>query len=197
MDGLLVPVVEALLVAAVSIAGTLLFLERSANSRTRVAQRQADQVLQEAEQVRRDAEITAKDEAIRLRGDLDEEWRALHVAHEIAPEHQVVRVRLAKVLTDRGRTEEAIPMYEALLKNGPEYVPLLLGIALAKRDAGAGADLQRAAELFEAGLTVREVAANLRISKSEAGRLRLQAIGDERPHRSSDEKTGYLHQIRR
>jgi putative DNA primase/helicase len=55
----------------------------------------------------------------------------------------------------------------------------------------------RAAELFEAGLTVREVAANLRISKSEAGRLRLQAIGDERPHRSSDEKTGYLHQIRR
>ncbi|HYP60941.1 MAG TPA: Rnase Y domain-containing protein, partial [Thermomicrobiales bacterium] len=73
MDGLLVPVVEALLVAAVSIAGTLLFLERSANSRTRVAQRQADQVLQEAEQVRRDAEITAKDEAIRLRGDLDRE----------------------------------------------------------------------------------------------------------------------------
>jgi len=43
--------------------------------------------------------------------------------------------------------------------------------------------LKRAVELFEAGLTVREVAANLRISKSEAGRLRLQTIGDERPHR--------------
>jgi ribonuclease Y len=73
VDGLFVPVVEALLVAAVSIAGTLLYLERRANSRLREAQRQADQVLQEAEEVRRDAEISAKDEAIRLRGDLDRE----------------------------------------------------------------------------------------------------------------------------
>ena len=48
--------------------------------------------------------------------------------------------------------------------------------------------LKRATEMFTEGLTVREVAANLRISKSEAGRLRLQAIGDERPHRSSEAK---------
>jgi hypothetical protein len=32
--------------------------------------------------------------------------------------------------------------------------------------------------MFEAGLTVREVAANLRISKSEAGRLRIRALQD-------------------
>ena len=38
--------------------------------------------------------------------------------------------------------------------------------------------LMRAAELFGEGLTVREVAATLRISKSEAGRLRIRAIED-------------------
>jgi putative DNA primase/helicase len=38
--------------------------------------------------------------------------------------------------------------------------------------------LMRAAELFGEGLTVREVAATLRISKSEAGRLRIRAAED-------------------
>jgi hypothetical protein len=38
--------------------------------------------------------------------------------------------------------------------------------------------LKRAAALFAEGLTVREVAAILRISKTEAGRLRVQALDD-------------------
>jgi orotate phosphoribosyltransferase-like protein len=38
--------------------------------------------------------------------------------------------------------------------------------------------LKRATELFAEGLTVREVATALRISKSEAGRLRLRALAD-------------------
>jgi putative DNA primase/helicase len=38
--------------------------------------------------------------------------------------------------------------------------------------------LLQAAELFADGLTVREVAATLRISKSEAGRLRLRALAE-------------------
>jgi hypothetical protein len=38
--------------------------------------------------------------------------------------------------------------------------------------------LNRAAELFSEGMTVREVAAMLRISKSEAGRLRIRALED-------------------
>jgi putative DNA primase/helicase len=38
--------------------------------------------------------------------------------------------------------------------------------------------LLQAAELFADGLTVREVAATLRISKSEAGRLRLRAMAE-------------------
>ena len=38
--------------------------------------------------------------------------------------------------------------------------------------------LKQAAELFADGLTVREVAAALKISKSEAGRLRLRALTD-------------------
>jgi hypothetical protein len=36
----------------------------------------------------------------------------------------------------------------------------------------------QAAELFEEGMTVREVAATLRISRSEAGRLRLRALAE-------------------
>jgi putative DNA primase/helicase len=38
--------------------------------------------------------------------------------------------------------------------------------------------LKRAAELFAEGFTVREVAATLRISKTEAGRLRIRAFND-------------------
>jgi hypothetical protein len=38
--------------------------------------------------------------------------------------------------------------------------------------------LLRAAELFSDGMTVREVAVTLRISKSEAGRLRIRASED-------------------
>jgi putative DNA primase/helicase len=38
--------------------------------------------------------------------------------------------------------------------------------------------LKRAAVLFADGLTVREVAATLRVSKSEAGRLRIQVLDD-------------------
>ena len=38
--------------------------------------------------------------------------------------------------------------------------------------------LLQAAELFADGLTVREFAATLRISKSEAGRLRLRALAE-------------------
>ena len=73
MDGIFIPLVEAILVAAVSVAGTLFFLERRANSRLRMVQLQADQLLQNSEQIRRDAELAAKDEAIRLRGDVDRE----------------------------------------------------------------------------------------------------------------------------
>jgi AAA domain len=38
--------------------------------------------------------------------------------------------------------------------------------------------LKQASALFQDGLTVREVAARLRISKTEAGRLRLRALGE-------------------
>jgi putative DNA primase/helicase len=41
--------------------------------------------------------------------------------------------------------------------------------------------LMQAAELFAEGMTVREVAATLRISKSEAGRLRIRAVTDGMP----------------
>lgn len=88
----------------------------------------------------------------RLRGDLDEEWRVLREALAINPEDQDVRVRMAKLLTDRGRADEAIPILEGLLKDGPDYVPFLLGVALAKRNVGS--DLKRAAELFEETATI-------------------------------------------
>jgi hypothetical protein len=43
----------------------------------------------------------------------------------------------------------------------------------------APALLQQAADLFDSGMTVPQVAAALQISKSEAGRLRLKAVNGE------------------
>jgi putative DNA primase/helicase len=51
------------------------------------------------------------------------------------------------------------------------------GIRWSSRDLVAPI-LKRAAQLFSEELTVREVAATLRISKSEAGRLRTRAVDD-------------------
>ena len=73
MSGIVIPVVVAIVVAALAIAGTLLVLERRANSRTRLAQQHAEEILQKAEEQQRDASIAAKDEAIRLRNELDRE----------------------------------------------------------------------------------------------------------------------------
>ena len=49
--------------------------------------------------------------------------------------------------------------------------------------------LMQAAELFEEGMTVREIASALRISKSEAGRLRQRALAENlmSDERQSDE----------
>jgi putative DNA primase/helicase len=60
--------------------------------------------------------------------------------------------------------------------------------------------LHRAATLFDAGMSVREVAAMLQISRSEAGRLRLRAIaeglfepdGDEQPDEPEPPMNGHL-----
>jgi putative DNA primase/helicase len=49
--------------------------------------------------------------------------------------------------------------------------------------------LKRAAELFQAGLSVREVAGTLRVSKTEAGRLRLRALSEGLlPARQGDDR---------
>ena len=71
--GILIPVVEGILVAALAIAGTLFVLERRANSRIKIAEHRSEEILAEAEQTRRDAAIAAKDESIRLRNELDRE----------------------------------------------------------------------------------------------------------------------------
>jgi hypothetical protein len=60
---------------------------------------------------------------------------------------------------------------ETITAGGPE------GIRWCSRDLTPPM-LKRATELFAEGLTVREVATTLRISKSEAGRLRLRASAD-------------------
>jgi putative DNA primase/helicase len=65
----------------------------------------------------------------------------------------------------------AIPFEASVTADGPE------GIRWSSRDLTPPI-LKRATELFADGLTVREVAAILRISKSEAGRLRIRAITD-------------------
>jgi putative DNA primase/helicase len=66
---------------------------------------------------------------------------------------------------------DAIPFEASITADGEE------GIRWSSRDLTPPI-LKRATELFADGLTVREVAAILRVSKSEAGRLRLRALAE-------------------
>ena len=76
MEGIVPFVLEAVLIAAISILGTYVYLDKREKSRIRLAQTQADEILADAERQRRDAALAAKDEAIRLRADLDREMTA-------------------------------------------------------------------------------------------------------------------------
>jgi ribonuclease Y len=73
MDGIVPFVLEALLVICISVLATYVYLDKRAQSRVRQAQVDADRIREEAESERRNASIAAKDEAIRLRGELDRE----------------------------------------------------------------------------------------------------------------------------
>jgi ribonuclease Y len=66
-------VVFGLFVAGVTYALTYFWLDKRAHSRLSIAQTEADRIVEEAETRRRDMTLAAKDEAIRLRGDLDRE----------------------------------------------------------------------------------------------------------------------------
>ena len=74
-------------------------------------------------------------------------------------------------LRNRADGVGALPFEASIQGNGDE------AISWTHRDLKPRL-LTQAAELFSEGLTVREVAATLRISKSEAGRLRLRASND-------------------
>jgi ribonuclease Y len=73
MDQVLVFSIGAVLVAGLTFFVTYFWLDRRAHSRMRTAQTEADRIVEEAESRRRDTVLAAKDEAIRLRGDLDRE----------------------------------------------------------------------------------------------------------------------------
>jgi ribonuclease Y len=73
MDTLLLVVLAAVLVGALTFTLTYLYLDRRAKSHVRLAQVDATRIREEAETYRRDAALASKDEAIRLRGDLDRE----------------------------------------------------------------------------------------------------------------------------
>ena len=73
MDGVVPFILEAVLIAAVSILGTFVYLEKREKSRFRLSQEKATEILTEAEQQKRDAALSAKDEAIKLRNELDRE----------------------------------------------------------------------------------------------------------------------------
>jgi len=66
-------VLEGVLVAIAAFFATRWYLEGRADAQIRKAQAEADRILEEAETRRRDAAIEAKDEAIRLRADVDRE----------------------------------------------------------------------------------------------------------------------------
>jgi ribonuclease Y len=73
MVDLLIYTIGAALVAGITFFVTYFWLDRRAESRVKVAQIEADRVLEEVETKRRDVALSAKDEAIRLRGELDRE----------------------------------------------------------------------------------------------------------------------------
>lgn len=73
MVDLLIYAIGAVLVAGITFLATYFWLDRRAQSRVRLAQMEADRITEEAETRRRDTVLAAKDEAIRLRGDLDRE----------------------------------------------------------------------------------------------------------------------------
>ena len=73
MGELLVYLIGAVLVAGIVFLATYFWLDKRAQSRVRIAQSEADRILEEAETTRREAALAAKDEAIRMRGELDRE----------------------------------------------------------------------------------------------------------------------------
>ncbi len=73
MGDIVIYLIGAVLVAGITFLATWFWLEQRAQSRVRIAQTEADRIVEEAETTRREAALSAKDEAIRLRGDLDRE----------------------------------------------------------------------------------------------------------------------------
>jgi len=73
MDNIVILSIVAVLVAGLTFFVTWFWLERRENSRVRIAQSEAGRIVEEAESRRRDTVLGAKDEAIRLRGELDRE----------------------------------------------------------------------------------------------------------------------------
>ena len=73
MGELIYFIIGAVLVAGITFFVTYFVLDRRADSRIKTAQIEADRVTEEAETKRRDIALASKDEAIRLRGELDRE----------------------------------------------------------------------------------------------------------------------------
>ena len=73
MGDLWVFIILALLVAGITFFVTYFWLEKRAESRMKIAQSEADRVIEEAETKRREIALAAQDDAIRLRGELDRE----------------------------------------------------------------------------------------------------------------------------
>lgn len=73
MGELMYFIIGAVLVAGITFFVTYFLLDRRADSRVKSAQTEADRVLEEAETKRREVTLAAKDEAIRLRSELDRE----------------------------------------------------------------------------------------------------------------------------
>nr|MBA3379976.1 DUF3552 domain-containing protein [Chloroflexia bacterium] len=65
--------IGAVLVAGITFLATYFWLDKRAQSRVRVSQAEAVRIFEEAETTRRESALAAKDEALRLRGDLDRE----------------------------------------------------------------------------------------------------------------------------
>ncbi len=73
MGGAVAFIVGALLAAIISAVVTYLYLDRGAKSRVRLSQDEANRIVADAEEQKRASAIEAKDQAMRLRSELDRE----------------------------------------------------------------------------------------------------------------------------
>ncbi|MGI8476330.1 MAG: Rnase Y domain-containing protein, partial [Thermomicrobiales bacterium] len=137
MSGAIPFFLEALLIAAISILGTYVYLDKRAKSHVSLAKSKADEIVADAERQRRDASLAAKDEAIHLRTEIDREVTAR-------------RKEIERIERRTEQKEESIDRKFATFDERELAVKRIESAAAAAKDAWEQDRARQAAELEQA-----------------------------------------------